>query len=99
MAYSDNYPNGHKSGYSSADDPDRIDYSPYGVEHAQRNAMFESAERERRMSDYNDGLDRERKNREKREAERARETYAMEQAEKKSIERVEKRCYTLYVKI
>ena len=28
MAYSDNYPNGYKSGYSSADDPDRKNYNP-----------------------------------------------------------------------
>lgn len=38
MAYSDNYPNGYKSGYSSADDPDRKDYSPYGEERARRGA-------------------------------------------------------------
>lgn len=39
MAYIDNYPNGYKSGYSSADDPDRKDYSPYGLERQQRDAM------------------------------------------------------------
>ena len=38
MAYSDNYPNGYKSGYDSWDDPDRKDYSPYGEERARREA-------------------------------------------------------------
>ena len=52
MAYIDNYSNGYKSGYSSADDPERRDYSPSGVEAQQRDALAASAERERRMSEY-----------------------------------------------
>lgn len=46
MEYRDNYTNGYKSGYSSADDPDRKDYSPYGVERAQRSAMAASEARD-----------------------------------------------------
>lgn len=38
MEYRDNYPNGYKEGYDSWDDPDRKDYSPYGVERARREA-------------------------------------------------------------
>lgn len=46
MAYIDNYPNGYKSGYSSADDPERKDYSPYGLERQTRGILEETEKRE-----------------------------------------------------
>ena len=39
MAYIDKYPNGYKDGYSSSDDPERKDNSPYGLERAQREIL------------------------------------------------------------
>ena len=91
MAYIDNYSNGYKSGYSSADDPERRDYSPSGVEAQQRDALAESYERERRMSEYQAGLDREQGARERREAERAREEWKMSQIEREGREQVAER--------
>lgn len=91
MAYIDNYSNGYKSGYSSADDPERKDYSPAGVEAQQRNALAESYERERRMSEYQAGLDNERRNREKVEAEQRREEWKMAQIEREGREQVAQR--------
>ena len=91
MAYIDNYPNGYKSGYSSADDPERRDYSPSGVEAQLRDALAASAERERRMSEYQAGLDREQEARERREAERAREEWKMSQIEREGREQVAER--------
>ena len=91
MAYIDNYPNGYKDGYSSADDPERRDYSPSGVEAQLRDALAESYERERRMSEYQAGLDREQEARERREAERAREEWKMSQIEREGREQVAER--------
>lgn len=91
MAYIDNYPNGYKDGYSSADDPERRDYSPSGVEAQLRDALAASAERERRMSEYQAGLDREQEARERREAERAREEWKMFQIEREGREQVAER--------
>ena len=91
MAYIDNYSNGYKSGYSSADDPERKDYSPAGVEAQQRNALAESYERERRMSEYQAGLDNERRNREKVEAEQRRQEWKMSQIEREGREQVAQR--------
>ena len=91
MAYIDNYSNGYKSGYSSADDPERRDYSPSGVEAQLRDALAASAERERRMSEYQAGLDREQEARERREAERAREEWKMSQIEREGREQVAER--------
>ena len=91
MAYIDNYPNGYKDGYSSADDPERRDYSPSGVEAQLRDALAASAERERRMSEYQAGLDREQEARERREAERAREEWKMSQIEREGREQVAER--------
>jgi len=91
MAYIDNYSNGYKSGYSSADDPERKDYSPSGVEAQQRDALAESYERERRMSEYQAGLDREQRARERREAEREREEWKMSQIEREGREQVAER--------
>ena len=91
MAYIDNYSNGYKSGYSSADDPERKDYSPSGVEAQQRDSLSESYERERRMSEYQAGLDREQRVRERREAEREREEWKMSQIEREGREQVAER--------
>ena len=91
MAYIDNYSNGYKSGYSSADDPERKDYSPSGVEAQQRDALAESFERERRMSEYQAGLDKEQRNRDKMEAEQAREAWKMSQIEREGREQVAQR--------
>ena len=91
MAYVDNYSNGYKSGYSSADDPERKDYSPSGVEAQQRDALASSYERERRMSEYQAGLDTEQRARERREAEREREAWKMSQFEREGRERVAER--------
>ncbi len=91
MAYIDNYPNGYKDGYSSADDPERRDYSPSGVEAQLRDALAARAERERRMSEYQAGLDREQEARERREAERAREEWKMSQIEREGREQVAER--------
>lgn len=90
MAYSDNYPNGYKSGYSSADDPDRYNYSPMGVERERRDAFASSNERDRVMSDYEAGLERERRARERREQERAREEWVRQERERASREKIEK---------
>lgn len=91
MAYIDNYSNGYKSGYSSADDPERKNYSPYGVEAQQRDALAESYERERRMSKYQEGLDREQRNREKIEEEQRREEWRMAEMERVGREQVAQR--------
>ena len=91
MAYIDNYPNGYKDGYSCADDPERRDYSPSGVEAQLRDALAASAERERRMSEYQAGLDREQEARERREAERATEEWKMSQIEREGREQVAER--------
>ena len=91
MAYIDNYPNGYKSGYSSADDPERRDYSPSGVEAQQRDALAESYERERRMSEYQAGLDREQRNRDKQQLEQQKEAWRMSQIEREGREQVAER--------
>ena len=91
MAYIDNYPNGYKSGYSSADDPERRDYSPSGVEAQQRYALAESYERERRMSEYQAGLDREQRNRDKQQLEQQKEDWRMSQIEREGREQVAER--------
>lgn len=91
MAYIDNYSNGYKSGYSSADDPERRDYSPSGVEAQQRDALAESYERERRMSEYQAGLDREQKNRDKQQLEQQKEDWRMSQIEREGREQVAER--------
>ena len=91
MAYIDNYLNGYKSGYSSADDPERRDYSPSGVEAQQRDALAESYERERRMSEYQAGLDREQKNRDKQQLEQQKEDWRMSQIEREGREQVAER--------
>lgn len=91
MAYIDNYSNGYKSGYSSADDPERRDYSPYGVEAQQRNALAESYERERRMSEYQAGLDKEQRKRDKIEADQRREEWKMSQIEIEGREQIAQR--------
>lgn len=91
MAYIDNYSNGYKSGYSSADDPERRDYSPSGVEAQQRDALAESYERERRMSEYQAGLDREQRNRDKQQLEQQKEDWRMSQIEREGREQVAER--------
>ena len=91
MAYSDNYSNGYKSGYSSADDPDRKDYSPYGVEAQQRDSLAASYEKERKMSEYQDGLDKEQRYRDKIEAEHHREEWLRKQIEEEGREFVANR--------
>jgi len=91
MAYIDNYPNGYKSGYSSADDPERRNYSPSGVEAQQRDALAESRERERRMSEYQAGLEKEQKLREQREAERKRTEWQINQWEREAKDQVANR--------
>lgn len=91
MAYIDNYSNGYKSGYSSADDPERKNYSPSAVEGQQRDALAESYERERRMSEYQEGLDKEQRILEKIEAEQRREEWKMSQIEKEGREHVAQR--------
>lgn len=91
MAYIDKYSNGYKSGYSSADDPERKDYSPYGVEAQQRDALAESYERERRMSEYQAGLDREQRNRDKQQLEQQKEDWRMSQIEREGREQVAQR--------
>ena len=91
MAYIDNYPNGYKDGYSSADDPERRDYSPSGVEAQLRDALAASAERERRMSEYQAGLDREQRNRDKQQLEQQKEDWRMSQIEREGREQVAER--------
>lgn len=91
MAYSDNYSNGYKSGYSSADDPDRKDYSPYGVEAQQRDTLAASYEKERKMSEYQDGLDKEQRYRNKIEAEHQKEEWLRKQIEEEGREFVANR--------
>ena len=91
MAYIDNYSNGYKSGYSSADDPERRDYSPSGVEAQLRDALAASAERERRMSEYQAGLDREQRNRDKQQLEQQKEDWRMSQIEREGREQVAER--------
>ena len=91
MAYIDNYSNGYKSGYSSADDPERKNYSPSGVEAQQRDALAESYERERRMSEYKAGLEREKAYVEKQQAEIAKEDWQKAQWEREGREQVAQR--------
>lgn len=91
MAYIDDYTNGYKSGYSSADDPERKDYSSYGVEAQQRDALAESFERERKMAEYQYGLDKEKRNREKIEAQQRKEEWRMSEIERQGREYVAQR--------
>lgn len=84
------YPNGWKDGYSSADHATQS-YSPYAAERAQRDAMYSSSERDRRMSEYQEGLEREKRYREKIAAERARQDWIMEQKINKAREQSEQR--------
>lgn len=91
MKYVDNYPNGTKSGYSAADDPDRRDYSPLGVASQQRNALHDSYERERQMDEYQRGVDSERARLEKIQAEREREEWIRENQERERRKRVDLR--------
>ena len=91
MAYIDNYPNGYKDGYSSADDPERRDYSPSGVEAQLRDALAASAESERRTSEYQAGLDREQRNRDKQQLEQQKEDWRMSQIEREGREQVAER--------
>jgi len=91
MAYIDNYSNGYKQGYSSADDPERKDYSPSGVEAQQRDTLAASVERERRMSEYQAGLDKEQRNRDNIEAQQQRESWEMSQIEREGREQVAQR--------
>ena len=86
MAYKDNYPNGYKSGYSSADDPERKDYSPLGVEGQQRNALSESFERERKMSEYNAGVEMERQRQQRLQEQYEREESQRQQERNRSNE-------------
>lgn len=88
MAY---YSNGYKSGYSSADDPERKNYNPYSVEGQQRNALAESYERERRMAEYQAGLDKEQRYRDKIEAEQKREEWRISQINKEGRTQVTQR--------
>ena len=91
MAYSDNYPNGYKSGYSSADDPDRIDYSPAGWDRERRERMAATSERERIMSAYEAGLAQEQFYRDRVRAERARQEWVAQQEENERRQRVEQK--------
>lgn len=91
MAYIDNYSNGYKSGYSSVDDPERKNYSPLGVEGQQRDALAESQERERRMSEYQAGLDKEQRNRDNQRLEQQKEDWRMAQIEQEGREQVAER--------
>lgn len=91
MAYIDNYTNGYKSGYSSTDDPERKDYSSYGVESQQRDALSESFERERKMAEYQDGLDKEQRNRDKIESQQRQEEWKMSEIERQGREYVAQR--------
>ena len=67
MAYNDNYPNGYKSGYSSADDPDRKDYSPQGLERAMMGNAGSGIYEESEVEKY---WENQRKKQEEREAQR-----------------------------
>lgn len=89
MAYSDNYPNGYKSGYSSADDPNRVNYSPMGVESARRSAMAASDERERRMSEYNSGIEREKQRQQRLQQQREREEWEQKQERIRAEEHID----------
>lgn len=72
------YPNGWKDGWSSADHATES-YSPYAWERAQRDSLASSAEI---SSEYEASLERERKYREKIEAERVKEEFVREQKER-----------------
>lgn len=91
MAYIDNYSNGYKSGYSSAQDPERKNYSSLGVKGQQRDALAESQERERRMSEYQAGLDTEQRNRDHQRLEQQKEEWKMTQIEREGKEKIAER--------
>ena len=83
MAYSDNYPNGYKSGYSSWDDPDRRDYSPYGAERARREAGSGIHDTGESAVDWNRARER------RIEEKRVQEEYDREQSEEANERRYE----------
>ena len=91
MGYKDNYPNGWKDGYSSADDPDLVDYSPNGWERAQREGMRRSEEREYEESRRRQIEENDRRRREKIEAEQAKIEWQRLQFEKSVEESIELR--------
>ncbi|MBE6154319.1 MAG: hypothetical protein E7163_01920 [Firmicutes bacterium] len=85
-----NYPNGWKDGWSSADHAEQS-YSPYAAERAQREAMSEAKNREAARTQYEQGLANERKAREKIEAERAQEEFIRNKREREAYERADKK--------
>lgn len=91
MANENNYPNGWKDGW--AIDHAEESYSPYAAERAQRNAFADSEERERRMSEYQAGLDKEQRYREKIEdkKEQRKEAWRMTEIEREGREQVAQR--------
>lgn len=91
MAYIDNYPNGYKSGYSSADDPERKDYSPYGLERQTRGILEETEKREYEAQRNQEYLDKQRINFERNEAQRLREEHIRENRERQAKEEFSQR--------
>ena len=90
MANESNYPNGWKDGWSSADHETQ-NYSPYAAERDQREALATSAENERRMAEYQAGLDIQQANRARVEAERLKEDWKVSEWEREGLEQVAQR--------
>lgn len=91
MEYKDNFPNSWKSGYSSSDDPDRVDYSPAGWENSRREGMRRSEERELEEARRRQIAENERRQREKMEAEQAKIELQRQQLEKRGEKNFELR--------
>lgn len=79
-----NYPNGWKDGYSSADHATES-YSPYAWKRAQRNAAFENSYEENRAQKHHEDFY------DKRATEVAKEEHRMKRIEQEAIEDYEQR--------
>lgn len=90
MTNENNYPNGYKDGWSSADHA-TDNYSPYAAERKQRDALERSEASESEMARYEAGLENERRAREKNEEQRAKEEYFFAKIESVANEQYKQR--------
>jgi len=90
MENENNYPNGWKDGWSSADHATES-YSPYAQQREKRDVIERTEKRDKIMSEYQEGLDKEKSYRDKQLLEQAQQDWRMSQIEREGREQVENR--------
>lgn len=90
MENENNYPNGWKDGWSSADHATES-YSPYAQQREKRDVIEKTEKRDKIMSEYQEGLDKEKSYRDKQLLEQAQQDWKMSQIEREGREQVENR--------